>query len=820
MRLLALIALLLVLLAAPHPVKANEKATWDGVAYLPRSISGTGGYEFLRYDLESRTWLTPLAGLPPGPGYFGGLEADASGLYALRGSQVFHVPFDGDAAELLFEGEPRAIGVDGDWLFVLERGRVRVLHKSDGGVVSERAVTLDTYGMAVAPAVKRVVLGSSSGVSALAYGPDGSLGDAFIRPRLDLRLSLAKLRTFPDGRRVLGETGHVYDAENLDYIASLPFEMTDSAFAEGLVVGVGPTDFEDAAIGFTDPGFTEVGRFRLTSQSQPTLFAYGAALFVVYPGSEGDPPVEVRERTELVLPSADRAIDPLGLSYEPGQVVVTRDEVAYIRADNPAYLNLFRWSVRKRTYLKSIGLREMPSEVIYDEEGDVLYVVYPSRRITRIVDPSGDDPVEAPFSAAPTAPEASAVVHGHLVLCSWASCYQFYVLDASGSMLAVHDAPFGRYADRMAASQAGDRVYFAGSSLAGIQLGERGEVRQTVLGPGTVSSTSALLRPGEQGLELFDGEAIRRGDTLEIEGRVSPVPVGDAAWLGSLLVTVGTWNHDTLLRSWRVPFASPEFETTISYRDGSFIRYPKHLVRSGDGLLLVLTRFLNGYPTAPLLVKIHPGPDLDGDGVPDESDLYPLDPSESADRDGDGYPDNTDAFPDDVTQHADRDGDHIPDPLDRYPDDPEVAVANVTFDLRVTARPWGRLGGSLSSYVHLFEDGGFLLCPAPDACLPGAWFPLPGRHLAIQLLPEVLEGLEGEIELALENGLSERLGRPVDLDLGFRGGRSRLVAVLSRNERTLRVKLEFPYEAVSSDLPKGMLRGVFRMRGKARTLRQ
>ncbi len=41
--------------------------------------------------------------------------------------------------------------------------------------------------------------------------------------------------------------------------------------------------------------------------------------------------------------------------------------------------------------------------------------------------------------------------------------------------------------------------------------------------------------------------------------------------------------------------------------------------------------------------------DFDGDGVPDNEDLYPLDPNESADTDGDGIADNTDLFPYDAT---------------------------------------------------------------------------------------------------------------------------------------------------------------------------
>src|SRR5690606_25003888 len=50
--------------------------------------------------------------------------------------------------------------------------------------------------------------------------------------------------------------------------------------------------------------------------------------------------------------------------------------------------------------------------------------------------------------------------------------------------------------------------------------------------------------------------------------------------------------------------------------------------------------------------------DTDGDGVPDDADDFPSDPTEWADTDGDGTGNNAD--PDD-------DNDGIPDELDSYP---------------------------------------------------------------------------------------------------------------------------------------------------------
>lgn len=65
-----------------------------------------------------------------------------------------------------------------------------------------------------------------------------------------------------------------------------------------------------------------------------------------------------------------------------------------------------------------------------------------------------------------------------------------------------------------------------------------------------------------------------------------------------------------------------------------------------------------------------PKSDRDRDGVPDDEDAFPDDPSESSDRDNDGVGDNSDVFPDDPTESKDSDGDGLGDNSDPYPNDP------------------------------------------------------------------------------------------------------------------------------------------------------
>ena len=60
-------------------------------------------------------------------------------------------------------------------------------------------------------------------------------------------------------------------------------------------------------------------------------------------------------------------------------------------------------------------------------------------------------------------------------------------------------------------------------------------------------------------------------------------------------------------------------------------------------------------------------PDTDGDGVDNNVDAFPSDPSETNDTDSDGVGDNTDAFPSDPSESADTDGDGVGDNGDVHP---------------------------------------------------------------------------------------------------------------------------------------------------------
>ena len=68
-------------------------------------------------------------------------------------------------------------------------------------------------------------------------------------------------------------------------------------------------------------------------------------------------------------------------------------------------------------------------------------------------------------------------------------------------------------------------------------------------------------------------------------------------------------------------------------------------------------------------LDIYPN-DHDNDGVTDDVDVFPEDPSEASDNDGDGVGDTADLFPNDALEWLDSDGDGVGDNSDAYPNDP------------------------------------------------------------------------------------------------------------------------------------------------------
>ncbi|MDA8736027.1 hypothetical protein N9M57_01445 [Opitutales bacterium] len=97
-------------------------------------------------------------------------------------------------------------------------------------------------------------------------------------------------------------------------------------------------------------------------------------------------------------------------------------------------------------------------------------------------------------------------------------------------------------------------------------------------------------------------------------------------------------------------------------------------------------------------VIANPDPDADGDGVADNVDAFPNDPTETVDTDGDNVGDNADVFPNDPTETVDTDGDNVGDNGDVHPgyNDAELTTYLSNNSYIVDDGTGGGTGGGLT----------------------------------------------------------------------------------------------------------------------------
>ena len=126
-------------------------------------------------------------------------------------------------------------------------------------------------------------------------------------------------------------------------------------------------------------------------------------------------------------------------------------------------------------------------------------------------------------------------------------------------------------------------------------------------------------------------------------------------------------------------------------------------------------------------------PDTDGDGVPDDQDAWPFDPTRTADTDNDGIADEFDAFPSDPGENADTDGDGVGDNGDIKPSDPDN----------------GKDGGTGNETDNVSTGGGNCSTPpnsSGDAILAQIAYQAWATRCASEGLGSKLDGIKTAIE--------------------------------------------------------------------------
>ncbi|MBB5208810.1 fibronectin type III domain-containing protein [Chiayiivirga flava] len=365
----------------PIPVWYDLQTQGD-IAYLLRKSPA----QIMRYDLATRQWLAPipLAEIPSAFVVTGSHLFVASGRkverMTLTGGGLTHV--QNTASDII------SLHVDGALLFVNATSDyyARVMSVNIGTLqrIDEIENYIDSlHGASISTSANRL-FGRSQGVSPsdityVEYDNTGNFVAGGASPYHGDYPGASKTWTFPDGDRVVDDSGTVYHANDLTYANSLARSLDDLAF-HGSDIPIGLDD--DMLVAYSNT-LLETGRHTLQRAARD-IVVRGANVFAFHEDASQATKVgvEIVPLAALTPNEPGQPISPLGLAYSVDDAAIDGDGVIYLLSK--AHHSVFRWDMTTQTYLGSIALPEAASIIEYAPALDRLYVGAASRTIYRV----------------------------------------------------------------------------------------------------------------------------------------------------------------------------------------------------------------------------------------------------------------------------------------------------------------------------------------------------------------------------------------------------------------------------------------------------
>ncbi len=270
--------------------------------------------------------------------------------------------------------------------------------------------------------------------------------------------------------------------------------------------------------------------------------------------------------------------------------------------------------------------------MVYGGSSHSLYLGYDSGAITKI-----DMSIklqEEPFSTTPSALHGLAMAGRFILAADRSHGNTHYVYASDGTFITSRNWYY-YYSREYTWNVENNRIYFFQDDLSpnDINYEEIDQVSGMIVSVGQtpshghydiqppirISKNGAMLLLGSG--DIYDSNSLALVDAL-------PISLVDAAWTEQGVITLRSASEGgTLLEQW-------DDEYTLFFQH-NFEGRPLRIFESTEGFVVVTLR--DGHPA---FYRYLPSNDGDGDGVANEFDAFPLDPSASVDSDGDGYPDD------------------------------------------------------------------------------------------------------------------------------------------------------------------------------------
>ena len=639
-----------------------ESKEHDGIVYFLDDSPAT----IKRYSLVSQSFL-PEIDLTVGSAILAGVpidfHVDNAGIYIAFGRSVYRYDLGGGNEFYLGNANYDITGIvsHSNNLVIVSERDIKSVNKLTGNSVDIISSHYRLQGISVSEHQNKIVARtqgiSPSDIRTVEITSNGIFGNQADSPYHGEYPDANKVYVFPDGERVIDDAGIIYNINDLTYDNSLAGALYQITFS-----GNEPVVLRGSTLYAYSTTLGEKGVYTL-SVTPNKVAVYNNTIFSFYESENAEIAVANTDIGLLVPPEPVLPVNPDNLAYSIDDIKYGNDIVFILSRE---HLNIFRWSISLESYIDSIPLTQAPTYMTYSEVTNRLYLAYPTGKITQVVFDNSLD--EVPYVNLPYTPYALEAAEQFIFATDPSGLVDtYYTFDQYGVMTSSVDLKY--WSNQYEWSSVNNRLYYInGSRITWEEIntttGEFGLYHNSIFHHNHGDLMNPIRSADDGSVILLGSGRVYDAISLEYIDAL-PVNINDAAWVNNQLITIRQDGSDSsVIELWTDSY-------TLS-RAVSIIGTPIRLFSLENKILIVTS-------VAGVLNFIA---DSDIDGVGDTMDVFPLDPTETADADNDGVGNNADldddndgvndlldAFPFDAAETLDSDGDGVGDNADAFPFD-------------------------------------------------------------------------------------------------------------------------------------------------------
>lgn len=523
-----------------------------------------------RYDVTTRTWLTPIV-LPTSRGSLTAGTVDADGYYIAYDRAVYRYSTTGtdeipilnanNSVHGLFTDENLLLINHSSYLYA----RWVSVNKTNNTVIATLESYIDsTYGCSIARAANRL-FGTTQGISPadvvyVDYTDAGTFTKVVGGPAHGDYPVGTRTWVFPSGTRVTDTTGHIYNSGDLTHALSFGTTIDDLAFSGNDV----PIVLKGSTLTSYSNALLLAGSTTLSAPAK-SIIVSGDSIVAFRPTTDSNIATEIVALSSIKAPTPGLPVNPRGLAFTPEQVFT--DNSGTVHLFSKAHQTIFRWSPTTQDYTTGIPLVGSPSFVAYSASSNCIYTAYVSG-LVRKIDLADATLAEVPFAQLPAAPLGVATAGSYFFACdesgAWATHYTY---SATGQLVTSKD--WNYYSRAYIWNDANQKMYFFrddtspndllweeinanGTAYPSLAAGALGNVKDSPLHTSTGFTHPIRLSPNGDFVALGSG-MIHDGRTLERLSSGLANEFQDATWIGEKLYSFRTISNTAQLQEWTPP---------------------------------------------------------------------------------------------------------------------------------------------------------------------------------------------------------------------------------------------------------------------------